>query len=603
VPRANGYRINSDLIDLSLAGVSTVVSVIAGRRSAAPVLSCRRYAPFGVLALLLTSIGVAAGPVIGAPMHRPKLLAATPPMGWNDWAHYQCNYTAQTILDNARALVSSGLAAHGYNTVTIDDCWMQKDRDASGNLQADPQRFPNGVEPVAQAVHALGLKFGIYEDAGFATCGRFAGSGQPKGGGKDHFLQDARLFASWGVDYLKLDGCNVYAPEGGSKEAAYRTAYAAESAALKSSGRAIVFSESAPAYFQGTPEWYDVLGWVGQYGQLWREGSDVANFHGNRPPPPNFHPRYPRLTRFESVLWNYAYNLPLGRFQKPGNWNDADFIIGGDSGMSATETRSQLALWSMMSAPLILSSDVGKLSPEAIGFLGDSRVIAVDQDALGRMATLVRRSAVMDLLIKPLAGGDNAVAVLNRGDAPIRVELHPADFGFAASSGCRLDAQNLWDGTSQPAISSLQEDVASHDTAIWRIHPSASCGKRARTGTIVMTSADRHERSIEGYTRCLAAAGSVEDCNGTAGENWTVTSKGVLRSAGGLCMGVIDGKPLLQACHRAKTQHWRYTLEGNLINATDHQCLSAAGQVSSAQSLQLQPCGHNQPNQIWSLPN
>ncbi len=180
-------------------------------------------------------------------------------MGWNDWAHYQCNFNSQTILSNAKALVKTGLAARGYNTVTIDDCWMQKNRDASGNLQIDRTRFPQGVKPVGDAIHALGLKFGIYEDAGYATCGKFAGSGVPKGGGNDHFLQDAKLFASWGVDYLKLDGCNVYVPKGESMDGAYRKAYAAQHAALNAVGRPIVFSESAPAYFQarrpGTTCW------------------------------------------------------------------------------------------------------------------------------------------------------------------------------------------------------------------------------------------------------------------------------------------------------------------------------------------------------------
>jgi len=251
-------------------------------------------------------------------------LAAVPPMGWNDWAHYQCGFTAQTILDNAKALVKTGLAARGYNTVTIDDCWMQKDRDAEGNLQVDPGRFPKGMKPVADAVHALGLKFGIYEDSGWETCGGFAGSGEPKGGGADHFLQDAKLFASWGVDYLKLDGCNVYVAKKGGENAAYRKAYAAEADALKQVGRPIVFSESAPAYFQGTPDWYDVLTWVRGYGQLWREGTDIETFRTGDPDRP----------RFGSMEWNYSYNLPLGRFQKPGNWNDADFIIGGDYGLT-----------------------------------------------------------------------------------------------------------------------------------------------------------------------------------------------------------------------------------------------------------------------------
>ncbi len=231
-------------------------------------------------AMLLALVCGMASPGFAAPADS-GLLAPTPPMGWNDWAHYKCGFTAQTVLDNAKALVKTGLSARGYNTVTIDDCWMLKDRDASGNLQVDPVRFPQGMKPIADAVHGMGLKFGIYEDAGYETCGKFAGSGEAKDGGKDHFLQDAKLFESWGVDYLKLDGCNLYAPNG--NEAAYRKAYAAQSAALKEVKRPIVFSESAPAYFQGTPDWYTVLTWVRDYGQLWREGSDVATFRHKRP--------------------------------------------------------------------------------------------------------------------------------------------------------------------------------------------------------------------------------------------------------------------------------------------------------------------------------
>src|SRR6185312_277030 len=241
-------------------------------------------------------------------------LALTPPMVWNDWAHYQCDFTANTILANARALVRTGLAARGYDTVTIDDCWMLKDRDSHGNLQPDPRRFPRGMRPVAAAVHALGLRFGIYEDAGAATCGRVAGSGSPSGGGKPYFRADARLFAAWGVDYLKLDGCNVHPDRGAAGSAAYRAAYRAEHIALERAGRPIVLSESAPAYFQGTADWYDVLGWVRGYGQLWREGTDIEVYD----------PKQPNRSRFGSVLWNYDYNLQLGRFQKPGNWNDAD---------------------------------------------------------------------------------------------------------------------------------------------------------------------------------------------------------------------------------------------------------------------------------------
>lgn len=544
--------------------------------------------PFGLIGSLAVFACAMAVPGHAASPAQVEPAALTPPMGWNDWAHYECGLTAQTILDNASALVRSGLAKAGYNTVTIDDCWMQKDRDAAGNLQADPVRFPQGMKRIAQSIHAMGLKFGIYEDAGYATCARFAGSGEQKGGGKAHFLQDARLFASWGVDYLKLDGCNVYIPAGVGEDDAYRKAYAEESAALRAAGRPIVFSESAPAYFQGTPAWYDVLAWVRDYGQLWREGSDIATFDAKDPEHP----------RFSSVLWNYTYNLPLGRFQKPGNWNDPDFIIGGDPGMSLAESRSQLALWAMMSAPLILSSDVGRLSPAAVAILSNRSVIRVDHDALGRMATLVRRSPVMDVLLKQLSNGDYAIAVLNHGDTPAQVTLQPADLGFSANTECKLDAQDLWSGATLRAVSSLHATIASHDTAIWRIHPS-SCGAHARSGAITMVVNAPHQR-LEGYTLCMAAPGVVEDCAGTRMENWTVGDGGVLRSAG-QCLTDADGRPAMRPCNASSAQRWKYSLIGNLISARG-KCLAAETSNHPA-ALTLHACDPHAPDQIWSLPN
>ena len=572
-------------------GVAYAVRTLMDGESFIPVrASCqRRFSSIILPLLFLTFASKIVVPVFAASANSTQPLATVPPMGWNDWAHYQCGYTAQTILDNARALVKTGLAKRGYNTVTIDDCWMQKNRDAHGDLQADPLRFPQGIKPFAQSIHALGLKFGIYEDAGYATCGRFAGSGAPNGGGEDHFAQDARLFASWGVDYLKLDGCNIYVPKDDSKIDVYRQVYLGQHGALQAVGRPIVFSESAPAYFQDTPDWYDVLSWVRDYGQLWREGTDMANFHAKNPSTPRFH----------SVLWNYAYNLPLGRFQKPGNWNDPDFIIGGDPGTSLAETRSQLALWSMMSAPLILSSDVGKLSPQAVAILGNKAVIAIDQDALGRMATLLRRTPVMDVLLKPLRGGDYAVAVLNRSAAPIHIELHPADLGFSANAACYLNARNLWSGTHASSASALQTDVDSDDTAIWRIHPATSCGTATRSGAITMILPGVHH-DIDSYTRCLAAPGQVGACIGAPAETWTVTAEGALKSAG-RCLAVVDGKPVMQACAGSNAQQWNYTLLGNLISAVNGECLSSA--PDDKQPLAMQPCEHNQPNQIWSLPN
>ena len=514
--------------------------------------------------------------------------APTPPMGWNDWAHYQCNFTAQTIVENAQALVKTGLAARGYNTVTIDDCWMRRDRDAQGDLQPDPQRFPQGMRAVADAVHALGLKFGIYEDAGYLTCGKFAGSGVPNGGGKDHFLADAKLFASWGVDYLKLDGCNLYIPKSQTMNQAYEVAYKAQRDALRQVDRPIVFSESAPAYFVGDPDWYDVLSWVRSYGQLWREGDDIGNYDAKDPNHP----------RFDSVLWNYSYHLPIGRFQTPNNWNDADFIIGGDPGLSTAETRSQLALWSMMASPLILSSDVASLSPQSLSILGNQDVIAVDQDALGKAANLLRRGAELDVLIKPLSSGAYAVAVFNHGGGPATADLRPTDLGFSGSP-CTLQVQDLWTGKAISQSAGLSAQLASHDTAIWKVTPASDCGTAERQGTItriIPEGPDATQTPWE-YTRCLSATAKAEKCTGKPNETWQVLEDGRLRS-GDRCLAASGYQVETAACGTAASSYWRYDILGRLINRETGLCLTGG----SYGDLSLTKCEHNPPSQIWSLP-
>ncbi|MGH8287612.1 MAG: ricin-type beta-trefoil lectin domain protein [Steroidobacteraceae bacterium] len=535
---------------------------------------------------LIATAGALGLPAVGPAAQRH--LAVTPPMGWNDWAHYQCNFTAQTILANARALVRTGLAGRGYDTVTIDDCWMLKSRDRHGHLQPDPRRFPRGMRPVAAAIHALGLRFGIYEDAGSLTCGGFAGSGSLVAGGKPHFLTDARLFAAWGVDYLKLDGCNVSPATGGPGNAAYRAAYRAESLALERVGRPIVFSESAPAYFQGTAQWYDVLAWVRRYGQLWREGTDIATYDRKQP----------SRSRFGSVMWNYDYNLQLGRFQEPGNWNDADFIIGGDRGLTFAETRSQLALWSMMSAPLILSSNLDRLPLSMIGVLGNRAVLSVDQDPWGIMATLVRRSPTVDVLMKPLEQGGYAVAVLNRSAAPVHIELLPRELGFAGH--CRMDVHALWTGARHAAIDALAAEIEAHDTDIWKIRPAEDCGAPARIGVItrILPDVPESREDAEDYTRCVAAPGSVQPCTGTAAQTWQVLPDGVLRSDRE-CLTQSGSRAVLATCRAGDTQHWRYTLRGNLVNEASHRCLT--GPASGG--LAVETCGHNLASQIWTLPN
>jgi alpha-galactosidase len=253
----------------------------------------------------------------------------------------------------------------------------------------------------------------------------------------------------------------------------------------------------------------------------------------------------------------------------------------------------------MMSAPLILSSDVGSLSPDSLAILGNRRLIAIDQDPLGHMATLVRRTPETDLLFKSLSGGDYAIAVLNRGAGSTRANVEPTDLGFKA--GCELRVEDLWNGSKQPGATSIHAEIASHDTAIWRVHPDHTCGTPKRIGTITMVVL-HSEHDIDSYSRCLSGAGSVGSCKNAQDQSWTVAADGALIS-GGQCLSMENSAVIMRPCTGTREQRWKYNLSGNLINAANDRCLTATDMSGKPQGVSVAACGHNQPDQIWSLPN
>ena len=509
-------------------------------------------------------------------------LAPTPPMGFNNWARYECGVTEAIMVRNADALVSTGLAAKGYDTVTVDDCWMTRNRDAAGNLVTDTARFPRGMKWLADYVHGKGLKFGIYDDAGTLTCGGFAGSW-------NHFQQDANLFAAFGVDYLKLDGCNVPSVSGQTREQTYRNAYSQMAQALANSGRAIVFSESAPAYFQGSADWYTVLGWVAQFGQLWREGFDIA-VHEN-------------TNKWSSVLGNYGYNTPLSRYAGPNHWNDPDFLITGD-GLTDEESRSQVSLWSMMAAPLILSTDVAALTPAQVTIAGNADVIAVDQDPLGIQGGVVAANGTVDTLAKPLSGGARAVAMLNRGNTTTTATTSIAAIGYLGGAGCGFTLKNLWTGATSSTTGTISASVPPHGTVLFRITPGSGCTASRPTGQITGIAGkcvdDSGSGTADGTQQILFG------CTGNPNQRWTLPGDGTVRTLG-KCLtanGTGDGALVqLFACTGTATQRWTYRQNGNLVNAASSKCLDVLGGGSADLTrLGVWPCGTNQANQIWSLP-
>ncbi|MER5873136.1 ricin-type beta-trefoil lectin domain protein [Streptomyces sp. NPDC002044] len=545
-----------------------------------------------LLALALAPAPAAAEPT--ATSDTP--LALTPPMGWNNWAHYMCDIDEAKVVANADALVSTGLAAKGYDTVTVDDCWMTKSRDAQGALVVDTGKFPHGMAWLGEYLHAKGLKFGIYQDAGYLTCEKYPGSGSPQGGGADHYAEDARQFASWKVDYVKMDGCNLWVPPGTTKEQAYRDAYNAVAKGLRESGRDMVLSASAPAYFQqgewGGTDWHRVLGWVGETGQLWREGRDIQVYK----------PATPAASRWNSVMGNYGYNRWLGRYAGPGNWNDPDFLIAGAPGLTAAESRSQVALWAMMAAPFILSSQVSELTPEGLAALGNTDLIELDQDPLGRQGAVVSSNATFEILTRDLANGDRAVAVLNRSGSARDIRVPLDEVGL---TGCTADAKDLWSGERHSVADALTGRLAAHDTAVWRLTPRG-CAEAVPTGQVVGSAA----KCADGASTTGVGSVVMAACTGAPDQRWTAGRDGSLRLAGKCLTAGEDGLVELASCaprqSREPGQDWTHDRTGTLTDAATGLCLTAPAAAATpdapAERLRLESCGDHRVDQVWTLP-
>ncbi len=330
-------------------------------------------------------------------------LALTPPMGWNSWNKFQCNVSDALVRGMADAMVKSGMKDAGYQYVVIDDCW-QVSRDGAGNIVADPQRFPSGIKGLADYVHSLGLKFGIYSDAGSKTC-----AGRP--GGLGHEYQDALQYAAWGVDYLKYDWCNTTTQDA-------KASYANIRAALDAAGRPIVLSIC---------EWGTAKPWlwgreVG--GNLWRTTGDIQDrWSGKKEWNPGNCCNY-------GVVDIVDQEAELYSFAGPGHWNDPDMLEVGNGGMSDLESRSHFSLWAMLAAPLIAGNDLREMRPEIHDILTNKEVIAVNQDPLGRQARRVMKDGDREVWSKQLADGSRAVLLFNRGAAEQNVAVSWSEVGY-----------------------------------------------------------------------------------------------------------------------------------------------------------------------------
>ncbi len=388
---------------------------------------------------VLLAAGVGAAPPGTAAVTPGDGLALTPPMGFNNWNSTNCRaeFNEAMVKGIADIFVEKGLKDAGYQYVNLDDCWALPQRGPDGNLVPDPVRFPNGIKAVGDYVHSKGLKFGIYTSAGTKTCND---NGFP--GGLGHEQQDADLFASFGVDYLKYDNCNNQGVDAVLRYTTMRDA-------LRRTGRPIVFSLC---------EWGENKPWLWakDVGHLWRTTGDISD-------------------SYNSMLGIAKANWALADYAGPGHWNDPDMLEVGNGGMTDTEYRSHFGLWAIMAAPLLIGSDLRKATPETLAILSNRDVIAVDQDPLGAQGRPVRSADGITVLVKPLKNGDKAVLLFNEGERTERVTTTAAEIGLPQAPGYKV--RDLWAHTDRNTAGTVAATLPPHGSAMFRVNADRGWAK------------------------------------------------------------------------------------------------------------------------------
>jgi alpha-galactosidase len=393
-----------------------------------------------------------------------EAIALTPPLGWNSWNCWGSSVNQDKVLRSARALVSSGLAQHGWSYVNIDDGWQGSRHGRDLALQANG-KFPD-LKAMCDAIHGLGLKTGIYSTPWITSyAGLTGGSSDDAAGawepldGPENYRRnhrfgthafttaDAHQWAKWGFDYLKYDWSPLDVPH-----------VAAMAAALRSSGRDIVYSLSNSASFAGAADWARLANCWRTTGDIWDywDHSDFSWRHG-----------------VSEIGFMQDHWAP---FAGPGHWNDPDMLVVGQVGwgpdqhpthLTPDEQYSHLSLWCLLSAPLLIGCDLEKLDPFTLNLLTNDEVLALQYDSLGRQAVRVAALGAIDLFRKELEDGGTALGFFNRANRTESFRFNKFDrLGFAP----RLRARDLWRQQDLPDITTeFAGEIPAHGVVLIKV--------------------------------------------------------------------------------------------------------------------------------------
>lgn len=393
-------------------------------------------------------VAIGLGFLVGNTVSVDNGLARTPQMGWNNWNSLGCDVSEDLLLKTSKILVASGLRDVGYHYVVLDDCWSNG-RANDGNLKVDLVKFPSGMKHVADQIHSQGLLYGMYSSAGELTCAGYAGS-------LDHETQDARSFASWGVDYLKYDNC-YHLGRWGTPQISFNR-YKVMADAIRATGRNMLY---------GLCNWGEdyVHTWGISIANSWRISGDIYDSF-SRPDdlcsctePAN--PLCVAPGTHCSVVNIINKVAPYVDRGKPGGWNDLDMLEVGNGGMTDEEYKAHFSFWAALKSPLLMGNDLRTLSASSYTILNNPAVIAISQDPSGHSVARVRRDynitkdkygvGETHVWSGKLYDGDQALLLLNAGgeDASITVTLaeiflHSGPEGSAPEVKEKWDVFDLW---------------------------------------------------------------------------------------------------------------------------------------------------------------
>lgn len=412
--------------------------------------------------------------------------AQLPPMGWNSWNAFFTHVDEEKLMGSAQRIRDSGLLQKGYRFINIDDGWWIKRRTSDAKLMIRTDKFPSAkvkgdpsFRPLTDRLHAMGFKAGIYSDLGRNICSQAYADGSeqlPEGsvaerevGLYGHTDRDIRLFfADWGFDAIKVDGCGIraYAADAERVKSGQYRALAPlidQHSISRSNIPAVkaLFADINQSLARHNPDGDYMLSlciWGSANVRSW--GKDVGNISRTSD---DISPDWGRM------LTNYDSAARRAFYAHPGGWNDPDMLFIGKGDFDANhliEARSHFSLWAMMNAPLLIGADLRTTPEPLIDIFGNADIIALNQDAAGNQAVMAFDADGFQILVKTLANGDKAVALFNRGLAPVNATLTAEHLKFRADRPIAL--ANLWTGDRSSFTKDMKLTVAPRETVVLR---------------------------------------------------------------------------------------------------------------------------------------